>query len=196
MAGGRRAAFLDVAIAVALATAQAARLAALAPGFARFLRFEFVRVATGVRRAPAGAGDLSLLFGVHAGKTATLADASVVAVVAWILVAIGHVVLLWLRRVVEPRTFGPGAGPLTKAAATFMPSTQRASTRGCAPYAGMKFPLRGNCFPPQDSATVDGKFFPSLEKRSRPARSPARGELDIASTGAAGVLARDLRIRP
>jgi hypothetical protein len=123
----RRAALLDVAVAAA-AAAQAACLATLAPCFARFLRAEFVRVSAGVRSASAGAGDLPLLFGVHAGEATSLAATAVVAVVALVLVAIGHVVLLsvgWNRGGLATRS---DAGPLEKAAATFMPSTQPAST--------------------------------------------------------------------
>jgi uncharacterized membrane protein YbjE (DUF340 family) len=70
----------------------AARLAALSAGLACFLRRELVRMAAGVCGATACTGDLPLLVRVHSGKSAS---PSGVVLVALVLVAIGHGVLLF-----------------------------------------------------------------------------------------------------
>jgi hypothetical protein len=91
----RGAGLIDVAIDrrhAAGAGTLAARLAALAAGFACFLRRELVRVAAGVCRSAACTGDLPLLVRVHSGKSAS---PSGVVLVALVLVAMGHGVLLF-----------------------------------------------------------------------------------------------------
>jgi len=70
----------------------AARLATFAAGFACFLRRELVRMAAGVGGSTACTGDLPLLVRVHPGKSAS---PSGVVLVALVLVAIGHGVLLF-----------------------------------------------------------------------------------------------------